>query len=105
MEIEYSKLNWPKGLNLDLLLEILTEDQLKEFLAEHAKKKRLERRIVLPSATCIKKVYFHNLWSLIEKGETTWEEIKNDFKKEFKSLRSISVSVINGESIGKCFQS
>ena len=32
IDLQFSKLNWPKGLNLDLLSGILTEYQLKNIV-------------------------------------------------------------------------
>jgi len=66
-KIEYSKLSWPKGLNLHLLAEVLSEEKLVEFLVKNSFHKRLSRRIILPSSQTIKKIIFHYLWSRIVK--------------------------------------
>ncbi len=47
---------------------------------------------MLPSHKTIKKVFFHYLWSLIESKKTTWEEIKEDFKKDFRTLKAAGIS-------------
>jgi len=90
--IRYSELKWPAGLNLDILSEVLSEKELRDLLVKYSKEERLKRRIILPSSKTIKKVVLHYLWSLIERGETSWKEVKQDFKKDFKTLKAIDIS-------------
>lgn len=91
-EIKFSELKFPAGLNLHLLAEILPEKKFREFIVKFSREKRIDRRIILPSHSCIKKVFFHYLWSQVESGKATWEEIKRDFYSEFKTLKSASIS-------------
>ena len=91
-KIKYSRLKWLAGLNLHLLAEVLPENKFREFIVKFSREKRIDRRIVLPSHSCIKKIFFHYLWSQVENGEATWEEIKRDFYSEFKTLKSAGIS-------------
>jgi len=59
--IEYSKLKWPIGLNLNVLSEVLSEEELRALLARYSKEKRLKRRILLPSHKTIKHLYFSDI--------------------------------------------
>ena len=99
--IEYQKLSWPKGLNLDLLAEVLPEEKLVEFLVKNSFHKRLSRRIILPSSQTIKKIIFHYLWSRIVEKKTTWEKIRDDFKSEMKTLKALSITKHEAERLYK----
>ena len=46
---------------------------------------------MLPSLKCIRKVLCHHLWSKIEDGSKTWDEVKGDLKEEFKTLKSLGL--------------
>ena len=103
-EINFSKLNWPRGLNLDLLSlleKFVPEDLFKKFIVGFSRELRKNRRIIFPSQRTIKKVYFHYLWTLIEKKETTWEEIKEKFKKDFKTLKALDITKFEAERLYK----
>lgn len=103
-EIDFEKLNWPKGLNLELLIPLekfIPEDIFKRFILGFARKERKERRIIFPSQRTIKKIYFHHIWGLIEKGQTTWEEIKEKFKKDFKTLKALDITKFEAERLYK----
>jgi len=91
-EINFSKLKFPAGLNLDLLKEILPEKEFRKFIVRYSKEKRKNRRIILPSHACVKKTFFHYLWSLVENGEASWEMIKRDFYAELETLKSAGIS-------------
>ena len=91
-QIEYSKLCWPEGLNLNILFTVLSERNLRALLSQHSQEERRARRIILPSHKTIKKVIFHYIWSLVENGEISWDEVKGDFKKEFGTLREANIS-------------
>lgn len=91
-QIAFSELNFPAAMNLDLLLEIANEEKLMEFLIEHSKQARLDRRIVLPSSRCMKKVFAHYLISKMKNGKTTWDKIKRMLKQEFGTLKDASVN-------------
>jgi len=90
--IEYSKLCWPAGLNLDILFIVLSERNLRALLSQHSQEERRARRIILPSHKTIKKVIFHYIWGLVENGEISWDEVKRDFKKEFGTLKEANIS-------------
>lgn len=104
MEIEFEKLNWPKGLGLNLLTplaEFVPEDVFKRFIVGFSREPRKDRRIIFPSQRTIKKVFFHYLWTLIEKNETTWGEIKEKFKKDFKTLKALDITKFEVERLYK----
>jgi len=90
--IKFSELKFPAGLNLHLLAEILPEKKFREFIVKYSRERRKNRRIILPSHSCIKKVFFHYIWNLVETKKTSWEEIKTSFKKDFKTLKSAGIS-------------
>ena len=91
-KIIFSQLRFPAGLNLDLLAEVLPEEKFREFIVKYSRKSRKERRIILPSHSCIKKTFFHYLWSLVEDKRMSWEEIKISYKKDFKTLKEAGIS-------------
>ena len=91
-QIDFKEIKWPKGLNLELLMEVMAEGDLKKLISDNMGSTRLKRRIILPSRTCLKKILCWFYWQKIESGEKTWDEIKNDLRREFKSLKSIGMS-------------
>ncbi len=100
-KIDYKELNFPRGLNLDLLLEIVDEDKLMEFLVKNSKEVRLKRRIILPSHKTIKKVFCFYIWNQIKSGKTTWEKIKGELKSEFKTLKALDLTKFEVERLWK----
>lgn len=102
MEIEFEKLNWPKGLGLELLtplVELVPEDVFKRFIVGFSREPRKDRRIIFPSQRTVKKVFFHYLWTLVEKNETTWNEIKEKFKNDFKTLKALDITKFEVERL------
>lgn len=90
-EVKFSQLKWPAGLNLSLLANILPENKFRNFIVKYSMKKRKDRRIILPSHSCVKKTYFHYLWDLVETGKMSWDEIKMDFRKDFNTLKEAGI--------------
>jgi len=45
--------------------------------------------------------FFHHIWTLIEDGELTWELVKTDFKKEFKTLKALDISKFEARRLYK----
>jgi len=86
LKIEFQKLNFPKGLNLDLLSGFLSELELKEIITDNCRKTRVERRIVLPSLKCLKKVMCHYL---VEKHEGNYDLAMADLKDGFRTLKQL----------------
>lgn len=104
MEIDFQKLSWPRGLNLELLsplAQFVPEDVFKEFIVGFSREPRKQRRIIFPSQRTVKKVFFHHLWALIKKGETSWDEIKERFKKDFKTLKALDITKFEVERLYK----
>jgi len=58
--MKYEDLNFPKGLNLDFLLRFFSEKRLMKLIREMANKPRKERKVILPSQSCLRKciVYY-----------------------------------------------
>lgn len=101
-EIDFGKMNWPKGLNLELLSplkQFVPEDVFKQFIVKFAREARKNRRIIFPSQRTIKKVFFHYIWGLIERGETTWEEVRGKFKEDFKTLKALDITKFEAERL------
>lgn len=92
MKVEYSKLAFPKAFNLGILTDILSDETLVALIAKHKNKVRKKRIIILPSSRTVRKIFFHHIWTLIEDGELTWELVKTDFKREFKTLKALDIS-------------
>jgi len=90
MKIKFSDLSFPKGLNLEILSELLTEESLQMLIALSAKKDRKSRRIILPSQRCLKKVFCFYIWDKIENGETTWAKWKKGIKDELGQLKNLN---------------
>jgi hypothetical protein len=91
MRIAFKKLNFPAGLNLDLLKRVLSEEKLRTLIALSAKKNRVERRIVLPSDRCLRKAIAYYAWTEILAGKITWSRLKRELR-ETGSLRSLKLT-------------
>jgi len=87
-EIEFQKLSFPKGLNLDLLSEFLPEQKLKEIITDNCRKIRTERRIILPSQKLLKKVMCHYL---VKKYAEDYTKVVADLKGDSRLLKDIGV--------------
>ena len=102
MEIEFEKLSWPKGLGLNLLsplAQYVPEEVFKRFVVGFSREERKNRRIIFPSKRTIKKVYFHYVWDLIKMGTISWEEVKEKFKNDFKTLKAMDVTKFEAERL------
>lgn len=86
-----SELNWPRGLNLSAL-DFLPEEELKILILKNLEKSRLERRIVLPSAKCFKKVICFFYGNEVEKGKMGWDEAMVKIKGNSKTLKELNLS-------------
>jgi hypothetical protein len=91
-QIDFKDLSWPKGLNLETLTQVMNDDDLKKLIAANMGSTRLKRRIILPSRKCLKKILCWYYWRKVESGEASWDEIKNDLRQEFQTLKSIGMS-------------
>jgi len=85
------KFNWPQGLNLEILENVLSDEDFIKLIVTFMDKPRLERRIVLPSLRCCQKVLAHAFWSRIEAGEMDWEKIKKSLRKEYGSMAFVGI--------------
>ena len=43
-KIDFKDLSWPKGLNLELLMEVMAEGDLKKLISDNMGSTRLKRR-------------------------------------------------------------
>ena len=91
-KIDFKEIKWPKGLNLEILPQVVSEDDLKKLIAANMAETRLNRRIILPSRKCLKKILCWCFWEKIESGKASWDDIKNDLRQEFQSLKSVGMS-------------
>ena len=79
--MKFSKLSFPLGLNLGVLSEFLSDEDLKALVMKHMEEPRLNRRIILPSARTVKKVIAHYYGIRVEKG-LSWDKVMATLKKE-----------------------
>ncbi len=91
-QIRFKELSFPSAINLHLLLEIVDEEKLMAFLKRHSGNDRLARRIVLPSARCMKKVMAFYLVSKMKSGEISWEKIKKILQQDYGTLKDANVN-------------
>ena len=95
LKINHGDLNFPQGLNLNILSTILPKDKLFTLMMKYSGKKRMERRIVLPSAKTIRKVYSHYIYKRILEGNLSWEEFKKDLRKDLGTIKAVGFSKHN----------
>ncbi len=76
-------LHLPKGLNLDFLLNFLSEEELMAVIGDYADKPRKERKIILPSRTCLRKCL---AYYLVEKHEGDFDAVMDILRGEEKIL-------------------
>ena len=88
----FSELCWPRKLNLDILLEFLSEEELKTLILNNLEKNRVERRIVLPSKKCAKKTVCHFYGNEVEKGRMSWDEVMKKIKGNSRTLKELDIS-------------
>jgi len=86
-KIKFSDLSWPKGLNLHLLIEFLSEDKLMKLIMAHVDDDRETREIILPSRKTAKKVFAH------------W--LAKQHKNRQKGFRSLACETTQLE-LGRC---
>jgi len=87
-KIEFQKLNFPRGLNLNLLSGFLSEEKLKELIIDNCRKTRIERRIILPSRKTLKKIVCH---FLVKKYREDYDKVMADLKKDSRLLKDIGI--------------
>jgi hypothetical protein len=88
------KLQWPLHLNLRLL-SALGEDALMKLVALHAHKKLRERRMCFPSHKTAKKCTGHALYSIVLRGEVSWDEVKAELKEKQGPLNALGLTLTN----------
>jgi len=91
-QVRLSNLSFPKGLNLDLLRDILPEKTFERLILENKDRGREERRIILPSLKTIRKCIFYHYGLRVFKKEMTWEEAMKELKGNFKTLKELGIS-------------
>jgi len=88
----YHELNFPKGLNLDILSEYLSDTQMEDLIIQCRDLPRKERRIILPSKACTRKVFFHYVWRQVLAGQADWKKIRKGFKEFGSTLADVKAS-------------
>lgn len=83
---KFGRMNFPRGLGLHILKGYLNDDQMEKIIAEYSALPRKQRRIILPSRSCVRKVYLHFLFRNIKEGKATWKETRKSLQKRFGSL-------------------
>jgi hypothetical protein len=91
--MNFRDLNWPKGLNLDLLLPIVPQAMLLNFVLENATNNRRKRRIILPSQCCVKKVVAHFFGTQVEHGSLSWDDVMLLLKGKHRYLLEVGLSL------------
>ncbi len=89
--MKISQLNFPKAMNLNLLTEILPEKKLMDLILNNCSKNRKDRRIVLPSKLCLKKVVFHHYGKKVANGKITWTQAMKKLRDGFDSLKEMGL--------------
>jgi hypothetical protein len=64
--------NLPKGLNLDFLLDFISEKKLLEIIDKCADKPRKGRRVIFPSRSCLNKC---NIYFLVQKFNGDYDAV------------------------------
>jgi len=95
LEVQPNELNFPKALNLDILSTIVPQKKLLKLMMDYSDKTRFERRIVLPSKKCLRKVYSHYIYKKILAGELTWDDFKKDLRKDIGTIKAVGFSKHN----------
>lgn len=95
IRIRHGELNFPQGLNLDILSTVISKDKLFTLMMKYSGKNRTERRIVLPSRKTIRKVYSHYVYKKILAGNLTWEEFKRDLRDDIGAIKTLGFSKHN----------
>lgn len=83
--LKFKDLNFPKALNLSFLLNFLSEEELMVVIGDFANKPRKERRVILPSSSCIRKC---SIYHLVEKYKGDFDAMMNILRGEEKILRN-----------------
>ena len=81
--MKFKDWNLPKGLNADFLLRFISEKKLLKVMEEMADMPRSQRKIILPSRSCLRKclVYY-----LVEKFEGNFSVVMDILRGKEKIL-------------------
>lgn len=90
--IKIKNLRLPRGLNLSILESLLSEDALESLIKEYAGKPRTERRIILPSRTCLRKCLVHYL---VEKHDGDFSAVLDVLRGEENVLAKRGLHIGN----------
>lgn len=81
--MEFKDWNLPKGLNVDFLLRFISEKKLLKVMEEMADRPRKERRIILPSRSCLRKCL---IYYLVETFKGDFDVVMNILRGKEKIL-------------------
>lgn len=85
--MKISDLNFPKAMNIDLLAEILPEKKLLDLIISNCAKDRKQRRIILPSKSCLKKLVCFYYGKRVADGKMTWPQAMKKLREGFDTLK------------------
>lgn len=77
--MKYEDLNFPKRSNLEILAPLLSDSQMMELIATHAKRSYEERKIILPSESCLRKCI---AYYLVKKHKGDFSVVMEALKKD-----------------------
>jgi len=83
---EFSKMSWPEGLGLDILKEYLSDKEMEKLISDYSMLPRRQRRIILPSRICVRKIYLHFVFNQIQSGGVKWSELRKEIRDSFGTL-------------------
>ena len=92
MKIKLLKLNWPQKSGLQKIGKILPEDYLIDLILHFANKSKKERIIEFPSLHVLKKIVCYHYGTLVEKEKMSWDEVMEELKEKFKTLKELDIS-------------
>lgn len=98
--MKISESDFPKAMNLDLLAKILPEKKLMNLIIGHCAKERRQRRIILPSKSCIKKVVCYFYGKQVADGKMNWPRAMKKLKGRFQTLKEAG---LDGQAIKRLY--
>lgn len=85
-------MNFPKGLNLDFLLNFLSEEELMVVIKRMASEPRKNRKVILPSQSCIRKC---SIYYLVEKHKGDFDAVMEILRGKEKVLAKKGLHIGN----------
>ncbi len=86
-----SELNFPTAMNINLLTEILPEKKFLELIINNLDKDRKQRRVMLPSKSCLKKVICYHYGKRVADGKMSWPQAMKKLREGYDSLKELGL--------------